>query len=640
MNKLAKHITRRDFLNGVTVSLAGAATMGPQTALAAAVKSASGRAGNYYPPALTGIRGSHDGAFESSHALAWRGEKPSSYQALNEEYDLVVVGAGISGLAAALFYQQKAGKDARILVLDNHDDFGGHARRNEFHSQGQMLLGPGGSGNFQDSHLYSQQSKRLISELGFDLNKVRDAMAPGWGMADAEVDVGLYTDSKHFGEDKIINGPWMGTWFGMGNYRELIQSLTVSESEQQKLIAFVEGTLELQKTIPEKDIKHFLKTTSYQTFLSDYVGLAEPTSSLWNTIIGVTFCLYPDSISIAEAVKWGVPGFSVLGEEAYTVLADSLIMEESDIVWMPDGNASLTRQMVRRLIPAVASGGTIEDVVTAQFDYGKLDLPNHPVKLRLNSSAVNASNNPDGTVSVAYVTKGAAYRVKAKHCVLACYNGLIPHLCPDMPEEQKESLRYSVKVPLLATNVLIRNRQAFNKAGVEVFHCPTSHYHLVSSAPPVSIGDYKTNDDPDSPMVIYMLTSPTDRNNGSQTGRDLYRQARHKLYTTTFADYEQDIREQLTGMFGPFGFDADRDIEAITINRWSHGYAYDYMELYDPEWPTGKAPHELGRKPYGRISIANSDSENKAYLNGAIDAAWRAVNEQLESEQKADDSAA
>ena len=212
MNKLAKHITRRDFLNGVTVSLAGAATMGPQTALAAAVKSASGRAGDYYPPALTGIRGSHDGAFESSHALAWRGEKPSSYQALNEEYDLVVVGAGISGLAAALFYQQKAGKDARILVLDNHDDFGGHARRNEFHSQGQMLLGPGGSGNFQDSHLYSQQSKRLISELGFDLNKVRDAMAPGWGMADAEVDVGLYTDSKHFGEDKIINGPWMGTW--------------------------------------------------------------------------------------------------------------------------------------------------------------------------------------------------------------------------------------------------------------------------------------------------------------------------------------------------------------------------------------------------------------------------------------------
>ena len=626
---MSKEITRRDFLDGVAISIGSAALLGSKTALAAAVEAASSDTGNYYPPTLTGIRGSHEGAYEASHALAWRGEKPSSYTDLEEEYDLIVVGAGISGLAAALFYQQKAGKDARILILDNHDDFGGHAKRNEFHSQGQMLLGPGGSGNFQDSHLYSQQSKELIGDLGFDLNKVRDAMAPGWGMADAQVDVGLYTDKKHFGEDKIINGPWMGTWFGLGDYRELIQSLTVPASEQQKLIAFVEGTLELQKAIPEENIKRFLKSTTYQAFLTDYVGLAEPTSSLWNTIIGVTFCLYPDSISIAEALKWGVPGFSVLGEEAYAALADTLIMEESDIVWMPDGNASLTRQMVRRLIPAVAPGDTIEDVVTARFDYDKLDLPNHRVRLRLNSSAVNVNNAADGSVSVAYVTHGNAFRVKGKHCVLACYNGLIPSLCPDMPEEQKENLRYGVKVPLLATNVLIRNRHAFNKAGVEVFHCPTSHYQLVSSAPPVSIGDYKSSDDADSPMLIYMLTSPTDKNNGSQSGRDLYRQARHKIYTTSFAEYEQDIREQLNGMFGAFGFDADRDIEAITINRWSHGYAYDYMELYDPVWPEGEAPHEQGRMPFGHISIANSDSENRAYLDGAIDAAWRAVNEQL-----------
>lgn len=628
---MAKQITRRDFLNGVSIGLAGAAVIGPQTALAEAVKSASNLSGDYYPPSLTGIRGNHDGAFETSHALAWRGEKPAAYQDLNEEYDLVVVGAGISGLAAALLYQQKAGSKARILVLDNHDDFGGHAKRNEFHSQGKMLLAPGGSGNFQDSHLYSPQSQQLIRDLGFDLDKVRDAMAPGWSMASAEEPVGLYTDNKHFGEDKIINGPWMGTWFGMGNYRELIQSLTIPASEQQKLIEFVEGTLALRKPLPKDNIKHFLKSTTYEEFLREYVGLAENSASLWNAIIGVTFCLGPDSISIAEAIKWGAPGFSMLGEEAYKALADTLILEESDIVWMPDGNASLTRQMVRRLIPAVAPGDTIEDLVTARFDYSKLDLPKHPVRLRLNSSAVNAANNADGSVSVAYANQGQAFRVKARHCVLACYNGLIPYLCPEMPQAQKENLGYGVKTPLLATMVLVRNRHAFNKAGVQVFHCPTSPYKLVSSAPPVSIGDYQVDDNPDSPMVIYMLTSPTEKNNGSQSGRDLYRQARHKLYTTTFADYERDIREQLTGMFGRWGFDADRDIEAITINRWSHGYAYDYMELYDPEWPEGQAPHELGRKPVGRISIANSDSENRAYIDGAIDAAWRAVNEQLGS---------
>ena len=168
---MSKEITRRDFLDGVAISIGSAALLGSKTALAAAVEAASSDTGNYYPPTLTGIRGSHEGAYEASHALAWRGEKPSSYTNLEEEYDLIVVGAGISGLAAALFYQQKAGKDARILILDNHDDFGGHAKRNEFYSQGQMLLGPGGSGNFQDSHLYSQQSKELISDLGFDLHR-------------------------------------------------------------------------------------------------------------------------------------------------------------------------------------------------------------------------------------------------------------------------------------------------------------------------------------------------------------------------------------------------------------------------------------------------------------------------------------
>ncbi len=215
---------------------------------------------------MTGIRGNHDGAFQTAHALAWRGEKPSTYQDLNEEYDLIVVGAGISGLAAALFYQQKAGKDARILLLDNHDDFGGHARRNEFHSQGKMLLGPGGSGNFQDSHLYSPQSKQLVGDLGFDIDKVRAAMAPGWGLASAEAEVGLYTDRKHFGKDSIINGPWMGAWFGMGDYRELIQSLTVPTTEQQKLIAFVEGTLELKTPCPRKILRSFSSAPATKSF--------------------------------------------------------------------------------------------------------------------------------------------------------------------------------------------------------------------------------------------------------------------------------------------------------------------------------------------------------------------------------------
>ena len=624
-----KTITRRDFLNGAALSLAGTALLGPHTVLGEAVKTASGVSSSHYPPVLTGIRGSHDGSFETAHALAWRGEKPSEYTDLEEEYDLVVVGAGISGLAAAVNYQQKAGKNARILVLDNHDDFGGHARRNEFHHEDQMLLGAGGSGNFQDSRLYSAETKKLISDLGFDMDKLRKKQAPEWPLSNPATTMGLFMDREHFGKDTIVNGMWLAAWHGVGNYREMVEALPLPASEKEKLIQFIEGTRTLAKPLPNDNIRAWLRGTSYKTFLTDYVGLEDLTCTLQDPFMNVTYGVGVDSLSIYEGLKTGLPGTSVLGEKVMAVLAEAEMLHESDILWMPDGNASLTRQMVRHLIPAVATGRTMEDVVTARFDYSQLDRPDHPVRLRLNSTAVNAVNNADDSVSVSYVTGGNAYLVKARHCILACNNGIIPHLCPELPEAQKENLKYGVRQPLLAVNVLVKSGRPLLDSGSQLLLCPTSYFKMVSTAPPVSIGDYVHDEDPDAPMVIYFLTTPTAENNGSQTARDLFRSARHQLYTTTFEDYEKEIRDQMNDMFGATGFDADRDIEAITVNRWSHGYAYMYKTLFDPEWAKGETPHELGSKPLGRISIANSDAEAVACLGGAIDAASRAVIEQL-----------
>ena len=147
-----KHtITRRDFLNGAAVSIAAGATLSPFQLLAGEDNPGlpQSLSEDYYPPILTGMRGSHDGSFDVAHALAWRGEKPSTYSPLDEEYDLVVVGGGLSGLAAAYLYRKQHGADSRILILDNHDDFGGHAKRNEFHSGERMLLAAGGSGNLE-----------------------------------------------------------------------------------------------------------------------------------------------------------------------------------------------------------------------------------------------------------------------------------------------------------------------------------------------------------------------------------------------------------------------------------------------------------------------------------------------------------
>ncbi len=452
-----------------------------------------------------------------------------------------------------------------------------------------------------------------------------------------EAPMAMFNDRESYGADSVVPGYWLPAWQGAGNYKELIGALPLSGSEKKALTAFVDGSAELKKPLPDGDMLHTMKSISYQTFATEYAGLSKRTTRLFDPYLRVTYCVGTDSISILEGIKSGMPGLGLLGPEALEALKSSgFFMEGVDFIFMPDGNASFTRQIVRRLIPEVAPGETVEDLIDTRFDYSQLDRADHNVRLRLNSTVLNVVNDAskdgaDRSVSVSYVQDGEALRVKAKHCILACYNGVIPHICPQLPDEQKKNVAYGVKSPLLVANVLIRNARPFQEAGGEVYMCPDSYFALVTTGFGMDLGNYKTPTGPDDPLVVYMLTSPPVENDGTQTIRDLYRLGRHQLLATSFEDYERKIRDQLTGLFGPTGFDADRDIEAITLNRWSHGYAYGYMDLYDPEWPEGEAPHELGRMPLGRISFAGSDTHADAHLNGAVDAGWRAVQEQLKA---------
>ena len=190
-------------------------------------------------------------------------------------------------------------------------------------------------------------------------------------------------------------------------------------------------------------------------------------------------------------------------------------------------------------------------------------------------------------------------------------------------------MAYGVKAPFICTNVLLRNAAAVRKADASGYQCPGSFYSLVTSAPPVNLGDFRVPSQADDPMVIWMLNSPTPPISEGLSARDAYRLGRHKLLSMSFEEIESATLSQLAGMFGSTGFDANRDIEAITVNRWAHGYAYEHMDLHDPQWPEGEAPHELGRKPIGRIAIANSDTEAYAYVQAAMKAARRAVSELL-----------
>jgi spermidine dehydrogenase len=265
------------------------------------------------------------------------------------------------------------------------------------------------------------------------------------------------------------------------------------------------------------------------------------------------------------------------------------------------------------------------------MDYTKLDDAGSPVRIRLNSTAIRARNlsgtgdaSSDGEVEVTYVRDGQAHPVRGAACVLACWNMVIPYLCLEMTDQQKEALAYGVKIPLVYTNVQLRNWGAFEKLKISSAECPGSFFETVTLDFPVSMGGYHYPGKPEDPCVIHLQHVPC---SPGLPARDQQRAGRAQLFATKFETFERNIRDQLGRVLSAGGFDPAQDIQAITFNRWPHGYAYEYNSLYDPEWPAGQSPCEIGRKPFGRIHIANSDAGAFAYTNEAIDQGWRAVKE-------------
>jgi len=304
--------------------------------------------------------------------------------------------------------------------------------------------------------------------------------------------------------------------------------------------------------------------------------------------------------------------------------------EEPYIFHFPDGNASIARLLVRALIPGALPGATMEDVATAKADYSRLDADSSPVRFRLNSTAVHVRHsNASGSakeVQIAYMRGGKLQSVVAKNCVLACYNGMIPYICPELPEKQKEALSYLVKAPLVYTHVALRNWTSFAKLNVHHIVAPGSYHTYTALDFPVSLGAYQFPRNPEEPMVLFMLRTPC---KPGLPQRDQNRAGRAELMQTPFSKFERNIWDQLSRMLGGAGFDPAKDIEGITVNRWAHGYAFTPNALFDPDWKEGEQPWVLGRQPFGKIAIANSDAGASAYSNVAIDQAHRAVGEIL-----------
>jgi spermidine dehydrogenase len=375
-----------------------------------------------------------------------------------------------------------------------------------------------------------------------------------------------------------------------------------------------------------------LAKISYAEFLTKYCKMTPAALPFFQTFTHDLFCVGAESVPALACYENGddYESFTYAGFDGLGLPERE--KEEPYIFHFPDGNASVARLLVRSLIPSAIPGHTMEDLVTAVADYAKLDEEGSAIRIRLNSTVVHvqhaAALGDQREVRINYMRGKQLHGVRAKNCVLACYNGIIPYLCPDLPEAQKQALAYLVKAPLVYTHVALRNWTSFAKLGVRHIVAPGGFYNYTALDFPVSLGNYAFPSKPEEPMVLFMLRTPC---RPGLPQREQHRAGRAELLATPFAKFEKNTREQLTRMLGGAGFDPARDIEGLTVNRWAHGYAFTPNPLFDPPWKEEEKPWVIGRKPFGRIAIANSDAGADAYTNVAIDQAWRAVGELVHS---------
>ena len=430
---MTNKITRRDFLNGTRIAIA--ASLCPPLLTACSKNNPTANfilPNDYYPPSKTGLRGSHDGSWETMHVRV--AGQAFSHTTTTETYDLVVVGAGLSGLSAAFFYKQKNPK-AKILILDNHDDFGGHAKRNEFNVNGQFRMGYGGTEAIDTPSAYNPESIQLLKDIGIKTEKFYDYFDQDfwdrYGLAKS-----IVFDKETFGEDKIVLG------YGQRSWEDFAADMPVSDQAKADFIRVHTSTEDYLPDLSVEEKITLLSKTSYETYLRDYCKVDEQIINIYKRW-GMSFwCVGIDEVptTLIQNYDGGMPGVK------HTLPRTGYRNDEPYIFHFPDGNASVARLLVRKLIPDAMPGSSMEDVVMTKATYPALDRPSNNINIRLNSTAVNVSNSRDKKVTiVTYVRDGQRFTVESQHCIMACYNAAIPYLCTDMPKNKKKHWRITLK---------------------------------------------------------------------------------------------------------------------------------------------------------------------------------------------------
>ena len=505
-------------------------------------------------------------------------------------------------------------------------------------------LGFGGTFSIESPAPYSAVAKGVIEELGIDVSSYSRHfdrnLYPSKGMRPQ-----IFFDKETFGVDKLVVNPSPRggnesedeTGPSAELMKQFLAEAPLAEQAKRDLVRLRRDHKDYFPGLTSEQKKAKLARMSYASFLKDICGVHEDILKMYQAMPHPLFGVGFDAVAAQDAWGLDLPGFAGLKLDPAPgkgMNRDAIPNEEAEKYFFhfPDGNASIARMLVRKLIPEAVPGKSLDDVILAKANHyrAKLDEASSPVRIRLNSTAVRVRHVGDATsakeVEVAYARGGKVYTARAEEFdsgVLACSNSCSS--ATNFPANRKRRSVRRKKVPLLYTNVALRNWTALQKAQASSIYAPGMYHSHVNPDLPVSIGGYECARQPEEPIVVHMMKA------ACQPGMPARKQhilGRMELYTTTFETMERKIRDQLARTLGSAGFDPARDIAAITVNRWPHGYAYEYNSLFDEFWLEGtETPCEIARKPHGRIAIANCDAGAYAYTDEAINQAWRAVGE-------------
>ncbi len=613
-------ITRRDFLNGFALAV-------PMTASATPSE----------PAERTGLQGQTDAVLQAAHSHRDRpGDAAQAVVERDEEVeDLVVVGAGLSGLAGAWWFREHAGRSVRVLLLDALDDIGGHARRNEFVSRsGRRLIGYGGSQSLDAPSLFSAASHHLLNAVGVDLARFKNEFFDReWARRH-----GLTRKARWFGaaawgsERLVLSEPGEGA-------TDWVTRAPLNAAAQAGLTRLLGNPRHDVMPGVSRAVKRTrLGAMTYRDFLLRLWRVDASVVALLQQETMAYFGVGVDATSALDAWAAGLPGFQglELGEAVDPRLSASarqlMVGQDEYVYHFPDGNAGVARALLRALRPDVLPGQGMESLVDARLDRAALDAPEADVRLRLGATVTALRHlGPPASAALAelrYVDAQGRHRaVRARQVLLACWHRVIARLTDEIPVAQRRALDDQVKTPLLYATVLVSNWQPWKRAGIRSIKAPGGFWADAELDFPVSMGNVKFPSSPDEPMLLHLakVVVPGD----GRSPREQAAAGRRQLMQWSFAHLESEVRGFLQGALAEFGFDAGRDIEAITINRWAHGYSLEYARPWDRFWPAGPLPCDAARRGWGRVAIANADSGAYAYAHSAIDQAARAVQELL-----------